>query len=161
MNAFTMFWVECEPLGTSVHQGRSAETPSELFVCFTHSSLASASRSPRSAHIPKPVIRNRGAEILQTSRSSMRFKPGRASITVSLLWDSSGIRTAWIGEEEKSSAELSQGQLFNALVLCSVLQGGDSFFHVEYPGNDYRVNQDSIHLGLGHPSFYLLSWCNY
>lgn len=57
----------------------------------------------------------RGRNSSNLSLSLMRFKPGN------LLWDSSGIRTSWIGEEEKSSAELSQGQLFDALALCSIL----------------------------------------
>lgn len=141
---------------------RLGETLSELVICFTPSSLASASGSLRFAHIPKPVIRNKGVEILQTSPSlqwdSSQEKPVLQSVCFGVPVESEQLE---LGRKRKAVLSLARVSSLMLWSSAQSFQGRDPFFHVEYPSNNCRVNQDSIHQGVGHPSLYLLLWFHY
>lgn len=156
MNSLTLFWMEWEPLGLLCTPGRVGWGLQWAELCFTHAS----------AH-PEPEVgtHSQDNEQNQRSRNSSNFSLSneiwarKTSITVSLQAGFSGIRTAWNGEEEKSSAEFSRTSAGWAPVLhISTSRRG---IHPSTSGVLRTIGSPRTPFALGHPSIYLLSWFNY
>lgn len=142
--------------GCSVHQGRLGEASSELIYA---SPTLLPTQSPRSAYIPKTMIRNKGAETLPISLCPMRFKPGKLVLQSACRLGSVESEQLEMGKKRKAVQNLARPVQGRLLSSSSVLPRRG--IHPSTSGLLITIGSPRTPFALDHPSMYLLSWFNY